>query len=120
MPGTFPSPQVLVGGKSLVLWGPQPDSIVSGFPDSAALLQPPLKKSSYEKKSQPLAGLRTVNGSGAGPQGRRGSEKDWLKKGQESCFFSSWAVRHPGVPAPGAFNVFVVKLSAGESQHSSW
>ena len=87
LPGTFPSPQVLVGGKSLVLWGPQPDSIVSGFPDSAALLQPLLKKSPYEKNSRPLVGLRTVKGSGAGPQGRRGSEKGWLKKGQESCFF---------------------------------
>lgn len=30
-----------------------------------------------------------------------------------------WAVLHVEAPLPGAFNVFVVKLSAGESQHSS-
>lgn len=41
----------------------------------------------------------------------------WLKKGLERFF--SWAVLHPGASVPGAFNVFVVKLSARESQHSS-
>lgn len=30
-----------------------------------------------------------------------------------------WAVLHVEVPVPGAFNVFVVKLSVKESQHSS-
>lgn len=33
--------------------------------------------------------------------------------------FFSGAVLHPGASVPGAFNVFVVKLSARESQHSS-
>ena len=52
-------------------------------------------------------------------------EEFWLKKSRERLFFFffslffSWAVQHPGVPVPGAFNVFVVKLSARESQHSS-
>lgn len=41
----------------------------------------------------------------------------WLKSCRESLF--SWTVPHPGAPLPAAFNVFVVKLSAWESQHSS-
>ena len=62
------------------------------------------------------------------PLGEEGfGERFWLKKGRESFVFffllgcsASRSSRHPGVPARGAFNVFVVKLSARESQHSSW
>lgn len=69
-------------------------------------------KKAREKNSQPLV-LRAVS-----PLGETGlGEGFWLKKGRER--FSSWAVPHLGAPVPGAFNMFVVKLSAGESQHSS-
>lgn len=30
-----------------------------------------------------------------------------------------WSILHVEAPLPGAFNMFVVKLSAKESQHSS-
>lgn len=51
------------------------------------------------------------------PGGRGVGRGILAKKGQERVF--SRAVPHPGAPEPGAFNVFVVKLSAGESQHGS-
>lgn len=52
---------------------------------------------------------------GGGGVGRR-----ILAEERQGEVFFSWAAWHPGVPVPpGAFNVFVVKLSVGESQHSS-
>lgn len=117
----------VAGGTSLVLWGPQPDLVYLSLPHATARLPSLLKKASYKKNSQPRFGLRTVHGSGVA-RGGGGVRRRILaeeKQGEVVFFlfffslFFSWAVQHPGVPVPGAFNVFVVKLSARESQHSS-
>jgi hypothetical protein len=46
-----------------------------------------------------------------------GGEGLWLKKGQERIF--PGLLMHPETPVLGAFNMFVEKLSAWESQQSS-
>ena len=53
-----------------------------------------------KKNSQPLVGLRTVNGSGAALRGGGVRRKILAEErpGEFCFFFSSWAVRHPGVP----------------------